>query len=401
MTDIKKQLEAVKRGVVDLISEDELIQKFKKGKPLRIKLGMDPTAPDIHLGHSVVLHKMREFQNLGHKAVLIIGDYTARVGDPSGTDKTRPMLSGEEIDKNAQTYLDQAGKILDLSPEKFEMRKNSEWLSKMNFAEVIKLASNMTVARMLERDSFDKRFKAGIPIGTHEFLYPLMQGYDSFKVAADVELGGTDQTFNNLVGRDIQRANGMEQQVVIVMPLLVGLDGTEKMSKSKGNYIGVTESAQEIFGKVMSVSDELMWNYYELLSSKTLKEIINLKKEVAEGRAHPKVAKVELAKEIIAQFYNSSEAEKSEKEFEKIFSKKEMPSEIEEVVIKKGNNYLLVDLLLTLNMVSSKGEARRMIKQSGISVNEKKISDIDETIEGAGEVVLRVGKRKFKKVLFK
>lgn len=402
MLSIEKQLEQIKRGCVDLVSEEELVSKLKKGKPLRIKLGMDPTAPDIHLGHTVVLRKMREFQDLGHKAVLIIGDYTAQIGDPSGVDKTRPMLSAGDIEANAGTYLDQAGKVLDLSPEKFEIRRNSEWLGKLSFADVIKLASNMTVARMLERDTFEKRYKAGVPIGTHEFLYPLMQGYDSVMIRSDVELGGTDQTFNNLVGRDIQKVHNQEPQVVLVMPLLIGLDGKEKMSKSKGNYIGVTESPKEIYGKLMSISDDLMWMYYELISMKSLADVKKLRSDVSKGNVHPKDAKVELAKEIVARFHREDDAARAEAEFERVFAKKETPSEIAEEVIKISSKKIpTVDLLVNLKMVGSKSEARRMIKQGGVSVNEGKISDINHELGCRGQHIIRVGKRKFRRVVFK
>src|SRR6056297_3342014 len=271
MTDnFAEQIKLLKRGTIEIYREDELAQRMavaaKENRELRIKLGMDPTAPDIHLGHSVVLRKMRQFQDLGHKAVLIIGDYTAQIGDPSGVNKTRPMLTGEQIKQNAQTYFDQAGKVLDTSPEKLEIRYNSEWLGELSFADVIKLCSQMTVARMMERDTFELRYKAGVPIGVHEFMYPLMQGYDSVCIESDVELGGTDQTFNNLVGRGLQENANQEPQIVLIMPILVGLDGTEKMSKSKGNYIGLTDEPNDMFGKVMSIPDSLMDNYFTLLT---------------------------------------------------------------------------------------------------------------------------------------
>lgn len=397
MKDIKEQLDVIKRGVVDFISEEELVHKLKKGKQLRVKLGMDPTAPDIHLGHTVVMHKMRQFQDLGHKAVLIIGDYTALVGDPSGTNKTRPMLTKEEIVRNAKTYFTQASKILDVSEERLEIRYNSEWLDEMKFSDVIKLASMMTVARMLERDTFEIRYKAGIPIGTHEFLYPLMQGYDSVMVDADVELGGTDQTFNNLVGRDIQKAYDKPQQIVLTMPLLVGLDGVEKMSKSKNNYIGVTDPAEEMFGKIMSISDELMWNYYELLSALDMSEVKNLKKDVEAGKLHPKKSKENLAKEIVARYYNDDDANKAQEHFDHVIVSKGTPDDIE---VYETKDRSLIDVMAAAGMVKSKGEAKRLIAQGGVKVDEAKVSDPFAQLD-VGERLIKVGKRKFLKAVVK
>jgi tyrosyl-tRNA synthetase len=391
MKDIKEQLEVIKRGVVDFVSEEELVHKLKKGKPLRVKLGMDPTAPDIHLGHTVVMHKMRQFQDLGHKAVLIIGDYTAMVGDPSGTNKTRPMLTKEEIVRNAKTYFNQASKILDVSRERLEIRYNSEWLDKMKFADVIKLASMMTVARMLERDTFEVRYKAGQPIGTHEFLYPLMQGYDSVMIDADVELGGTDQTFNNLVGRDIQRAYDKPQQIVITMPLLVGLDGVEKMSKSKGNYIGVTDAPEEMFGKVMSISDELMWNYYELLSSMDMSEVKKLKGDVESGKVHPKKAKENLAKEIVARYHDDDAAKRAKEHFDTVIVNKGKPEDIEEFK-ENAAVFPLVDAMVKFGSIKSKGEAKRLISQNAVAVNDEKITDVFYNLP-KGKHHIKVGKR--------
>jgi len=392
---IKEQTQLLKRGTIEILSEEELSQKLagsaKTGRQLRIKLGLDPTSPDIHLGHTVVLRKMRQFQDLGHKAVLIIGDYTARIGDPSGQDKTRPMLSGEQIEQNAKTYFEQAGKILDTSENKLEVRYNSEWLSDLRLADIIKLTSNMTVARMLERDIFELRHKKGDPIGIHEFLYPLMQGYDSVIVKSDVELGGTDQTFNNLVGRDIQRVNGQPPQVVITMPILVGLDGQEKMSKSKGNYIGVTDEPNDMFGKVISISDEMMENYFTLLTDLPCKKIAELTNP---DKTHPKDAKVLLGKTIVRQFYNEATAQLAAAQFEKVFAQKQLPDEIPE--FKIANKPISAkQLLLSCKLVETGGEAKRMVLQAAVSVDGNKISDPNIEITPRNGMVIQVGKRKF------
>lgn len=399
MLSVEKQLEEIKRGSVDLVTEEELIRKLKKGKPLRIKVGFDPTLSDLHLGHTVVMQKLRQFQDLGHEVIFLIGDYTAMIGDPSGRSETRKQLTHDEVKKYAKTYVDQAHKILD--KKKTEIRYNSEWLGKMNFADVIKLASHYTVARMLERDDFKKRFKEGVDISIMEFYYPLLQAQDSVVLKADVELGGTDQIFNLLMGRTIQKRSGQESQVVLTMPLLVGTDGVQKMSKSYGNYIGINEPAGEMFGKVLSISDDLMWKYFELLSKKKLEEIAELKKEVEDGRVHPKSAKVALAKEIVERFHSKKDADHAESEFEKIFSRKELPTEIEEEILKIDLERIsIIDLLTTTKMVTSKSEARRLVQQGGISVDDKKISSIDDMVHAAGEKVLKVGKRKFKKIIF-
>ena len=323
---IDKQLEIIKRGAVDLVNEAELIEKLKKGRPLRIKAGFDPTSPDLHLGHTVLMQKLAQFQELGHTIVFIIGDFTSKIGDPSGRSATRPPLSDSEISANLKTYVEQASKILDM--EKVELRYNSEWLAKMNFADVLKLASQYTVARMMEREDFKNRFAAGNPLGIHEFLYPLMQGHDSVAIKADVELGGTDQIFNLLMGRDLQREAKQEPQVVLTMPLLVGTDGVQKMSKSYGNYIGITDSPREMFGKIMSISDDLMWSYYELLSDLSLGEIKELKEELVVGKLHPKIAKENLAMEIIERFHSEEDAVSARDEFERVFAKKGRPDEI-------------------------------------------------------------------------
>ncbi|MBA7647242.1 Tyrosine--tRNA ligase [subsurface metagenome] len=396
---IAEQIKLLKRGTIEILNEDELAKKLteaaKTGRQLRIKLGLDPTSADIHLGHTVVLRKMRQFQDLGHKAVLIIGDYTARIGDPSGQDKTRPMLSPDEIEKNAKTYLEQAGKILDTSEEKLKVRYNSEWLAELNLADIIKLTSSMTVARMLERDIFESRYKKGDPIGIHEFLYPLMQGYDSVMVKSDVELGGTDQTFNNLVGRDLQKLNGQKPQIVITMPILVGLDGKEKMSKSKGNYIGVTDQANDMFGKIMSISDEMMENYFTLLTDLPAQKIAEL---VNSAKTHPKQAKVLLAKTIVAQFYDEETAALAAAQFDKVFARRQLPDDIPKIQIA-AEPIMASKLLLHCKLVSSGSEAKRMIKtQSAVSVNSSKISDPNAKIMPTEGMVIQVGKRKFAKL---
>jgi len=392
---IAEQLNLLKRGVVDILSEAELAQKLteaaKSKKQLRIKLGLDPTSPDIHLGHTVVLRKMRQFQDMGHKAVLIIGDYTARIGDPSGQNTTRPMLTGEQIEANAKTYFEQAGKILDTSEEKLEVRYNSEWLAGFLLADTIKLTSKMTVARMLERDTFELRHKKGDPIGIHEFLYPLMQGYDSVMVKSDVELGGTDQTFNNLIGRDLQRMDSQEPQVVITMPILVGLDGTDKMSKSKNNYIGVTDEPKDMFGKVMSISDEMMENYYTLLTNLSKERIAEL---LDGAKTHPKEAKVLLGKTIVTEFYNEATAQVAAAEFEKVFAKKQLPDDMPEVEI--GADAIAASkLVLHCGLVESGGEAKRMIKNGAVSIDDNKVNDPNEQITPRDKMVIKVGKRRF------
>jgi tyrosyl-tRNA synthetase len=392
---IAEQIKLLKRGTVEIFTEAELTEKLteaaKTGSQLRIKLGLDPTSPDIHLGHTVVLRKMRQFQDLGHKAVLIIGDYTARIGDPTGQSTTRPMLEPQQIEQNAKTYFQQAGKILDTSESKLEIRHNSEWLADLRLADIIKLAGNMTVARMLERDTFEIRYKKGEPIGTHEFLYPLMQGYDSVMVKSDVELGGTDQTFNNLVGRDLQRVNGQKPQVVITTPILVGLDGKEKMSKSKGNYIGVTDEPNDMFGKVMSISDDMMENYFTLLTSLPGEKITEL---VNPEKTHPKEAKVILGKTIVSQFYDEAAAQRAAAEFDKVFAQGQLPEEIPEVEIS-SEPIAASKLLLHCKLVSSGGDAKRMIKQSAASIDNEKLSNPNAEIIPKNGMVIRVGKRNF------
>jgi tyrosyl-tRNA synthetase len=412
---IKQQLQILKRGTIEIFTEAELADKLaeaeKMHRQLRIKLGLDPTSPDIHLGHTVVLRKMRQFQDLGHKAVLIIGDYTARIGDPSGQNTTRPMLTDEQIKENAKTYFEQAGKILDTSAEKLEVRYNSEWLADLNLVDIIKLTSNMTVARMLERDTFEIRHKKGEPIGIHEFLYPLMQGYDSVMIKSDVELGGTDQTFNNLVGRDLQRLDEQSPQVVITMPILVGLDGKEKMSKSKGNYIGVTDEPNDMFGRVMSISDEMMENYFTLLTDLPTEKINEL---VNPNKTHPKEAKVLLAKIIVEQFHGNSStpidsaitpsenevptiSAHTAAEFDRVFAKKQLPTDLP-VVEMKPDTVSVKQLLLFCKLVTTGGEAKRLAAQSAVSINGEKITDPNKQITPADGMIIQVGKRKFAKI---
>ena len=396
--DIQEQMELLLRGVESAYTaaelEQRLIEARRTGRPLRVKLGMDPTAPDIHVGHSVVLRKLRQFQDLGHKAVLIIGDYTARIGDPSGQNATRPMLSPEQIRANAKTYFDQAGKILDTTAAKLEIRYNSEWLDKLSFAEVLRLAAQMTVARMMERDTFELRYKRGEPIGVHEFLYPLMQAYDSVCVKADVELGGTDQTFNNLCGRDIQRAYGQEPQVVLVMPILIGLDGTEKMSKSKGNYIGVTDEPVEMFGKVMSIPDALMENYFTLLTDLPADEIRTL---LDPAKTHPRQAKARLAKTIVATYYDQAAAEAAAAEFDRVFSQRQAPSEMPEIAAPAEGTGI-VELVVSAGFAATNSEARRLIRQGAVSIDGEKITDIHAHVKPRDGQILRVGKRRFGRI---
>jgi len=401
-TKIQEQLGLLKRGTVEVFREEELAEKLtesaQSGKQLRIKLGLDPTSPDIHLGHTVVLRKMRQFQDLGHKAVLIIGDYTARIGDPTGQNAMRPMLSPEQIVKNAKTYFEQAGKILDTTPEKLEVRYNSEWLEKMSLMELIQLAAKKTVAQMLQRDSFKLRLQANVDVYTHEFIYPLMQGYDSVVVKSDVELGGTDQTFNNLIGRDIQKAYGQKQQIVITMPLLVGLDGKDKMSKSKGNYIGVTDEPNDMFGKIMSTSDAMMENYFTLLTdlpAEKIKELVN------PNKTHPKEAKVLLGKTIVKPLYGEEAAKLAAEQFEKVFAQKQLPDEMPVVEIS-AEPIMASKLLVYCKLVPSGSEAKRMIKtQAAVSINGNIVGDPNEQISPKNGMVIQVGKRRFAKLKVK
>jgi tyrosyl-tRNA synthetase len=395
---IPEQLKLLKRGTVEVFTEAELAEKLtnaaKDKRQLRIKLGLDPTSPDIHLGHTVVLRKMRQFQDLGHKAVLIIGDYTARIGDPTGQNTTRPMLSPEQIDKNAKTYFDQASKILGTSSDKLEVRHNSEWLEKLTLMELIQIAAKKTIAQMLQRDSFKLRLEKGIDVYAHEFIYPLMQGYDSVAVKSDVELGGTDQTFNNLVGRDIQKAYNQPQQVVITVPILVGLDGKEKMSKSKGNYIGVTDQPKDMFGKVMSISDDMMANYFTLLTDLPAEKIAEL---TDSQKTHPKEAKVLLAKMIISQFYDAAAADSAAEQFEKVFAQKQLPDEMPEFKLT-AEPVSVKQLLINCKLVESGGDAKRMCAQSAVTIDGQKVTDPNAQITPANGMTIQVGKRKFAKI---
>ena len=389
-------MEVTKRGCEELLVEADWLQKLARSaattKPLRIKLGLDPTAPDIHLGHTVVLNKMRQLQDLGHTVIFLIGDFTSMIGDPSGRNNTRPPLTAEEIAVNAKTYYQQASVILD--PSKTEIRYNSEWCDPLGARGMIQLAAKYTVARMLERDDFTKRYRGGIPISVHEFLYPLMQGYDSVALQSDLELGGTDQKFNLLVGRELQKEYGQEPQCILTMPLLVGLDGVEKMSKSKGNYIGIQEPANEMFGKLMSISDELMWDYFTLLSFRPLAEIDLMKQEVAAGR-NPRDCKVLLGQEIVARFYSDGAADKALEDFNHR-AKGGIPDDIPELQLS-GAPLGIAALLKAANLVPSSSEANRNIDQSGVRVDGTVISD--KTLKlNAGTYVVQVGKRRFAKV---
>lgn len=395
MASIEAALAEIKRGVEELIPEDELIAKLKEGRPLRIKLGADPTAPDIHLGHTVIFNKLRAFQELGHEVTFLIGDFTAMVGDPSGKNSTRPPLSREDVLKNAETYKEQVFKILD--PAKTQIRFNSEWLSELGAEGMIRLASNQTVARMLERDDFKKRYAGGQPIAIHEFMYPLLQGHDSVALESDVELGGTDQKFNLLMGRELQKAAGQKPQAVLMMPLLVGLDGVKKMSKSAHNYIGISEAPSEMFGKIMSISDDLMWSYYELLSFRPLEEVAELKAGVEAGK-NPRDVKVILAKEIIARFHSEADADAAEQEFVNRFAKNQVPDEMPEFEFEAG--LPIANVLKEAGLVNSTSDAMRMIKQGAAKIEGEKIED-SKLVPAAGTAVYQVGKRKFARITIK
>ncbi len=382
-----KDLEIIRRGTVEVISPEELKEKLNRRKPLRVKFGADPTAPDIHLGHTVVLQKLKQFQNLGHQIVFIIGDFTARIGDPSERSEARKPLTTEEIKKNAKTYQKQVFKILDKG--KTEVLFNSRWLDKMSSSDVLELSSHSTVAQMLARADFKERFNRETDISILEFIYPLLQAYDSIQVKADVEIGGTDQKFNLLMGRQLQRDFNQEPQVIITMPLLEGTDGVRKMSKSYGNYIGITEPPKEIFGKIMSISDELMVKYYELLTEENLEEV---------KKMHPRQAKAKLAKELVQKYYSETEAEKTEEEFEKVFVKRELPKEIKEIRIREKKIWV-VDLLVKAGLAISKNEAKRLINQGSVKINQKRIKDSDMDLLMDKEYIVQVGKRKFRRII--
>jgi tyrosyl-tRNA synthetase len=394
--DIKKALEVIKRGAVEILLEKEMQDKLAENRPLKIKAGFDPTAPDLHLGHTVLINKLRQFQDLGHEVIFIIGDFTAMIGDPTGRNATRPPLSREEILVNAKTYEEQIFKIL--VREKTTVVFNSEWLQKMDAAEMIKLASTYTVARMLERDDFHKRFHDNRPIAIHEFLYPLLQGYDSVMIKADVELGGTDQKFNLLVGRELQKHFGVRQQTILTMPLLEGLDGSQKMSKSLGNYVGISESPREMFGKLMSISDELMWRYFELLSFRSLAEINKLRAAVADGM-NPRDAKIELAKEIIARFHDENAAKAAEQDFIDRFQRGVIPQDVPEVTLSIEQAEIpLANLLKQSGLVASTSDANRMIEQGAVKIDGEKVESRDTKIAKGSSHIYQVGKRKFAKV---
>lgn len=391
---INQQLEIIKKGLDTLINEEALIKKLEENRPLRVKFGMDPTACDLHLGHTVIITKLKQLQDLGHEILFLIGDFTAQIGDPTGKNITRKPLSAEAVKENAKTYTDQVFKILD--PEKTKVLYNNDWISKLTVHDLIKLASSSTVARMLERDDFSKRYKGGQPIAIHEFLYPLIQGFDSVAIKADIELGGTDQTFNLLMGRELQKQHKQSQQVVLTMPLLEGLDGVQKMSKSLNNYIGIDESADEIFGKIMSVSDDLMWRYFDLLSYKSPEEIINLKQEAKNGK-NPRDIKIILAKEIVARYHCEKDADFAEKNFISRFQKKLIPENIpdKEIIIDQDKtNIPLANAIKLAELVKSSSEGFRMISQGAVKINEEKITDKNTMLNKGEKYLVQVGKRR-------
>ena len=400
---IDEQISLIERGTVDVVSREDMVRKLKKssesGVPLKIKAGFDPTAPDLHLGHTVLIQKMKHFQDLGHDINFLIGDFTGMIGDPTGKSETRKPLTLDDVEKNAETYKEQIFKVLD--PEKTTVVFNSTWLGKLTSYDMIKLASQLTVARMLEREDFRVRFENQKPISIHEFMYPLIQGYDSVAMEADVELGGTDQLFNLLMGRDLQRSWNQEPQVVITMPLLEGLDGVNKMSKSLGNYIGITETADDIYGKVLSISDTLMFRYYELLSDLSAAEIEVLAQDMQEGRRHPKDVKKMLARELTARFYGDEDSARAEESFEQVFKHRGLPDNIPELILKAADGEIwLPKLLVEAGLTGSTSEARRMIKQQAVSLNSEKILDTEFSVQPEGEVLIKVGKRRFARIRF-
>lgn len=397
MADWELALAELKRGCEEILLEEELIAKLKEGKPLKIKAGFDPTAPDLHLGHTVLINKLRAFQQLGHEVIFLIGDFTGMIGDPSGKNVTRKPLSREDVLANAETYKEQVFKILD--PAKTRVAFNSEWMGELGAAGMIKLASRQTVARMLERDDFKKRFANNQSISIHEFLYPLVQGWDSVALKSDVEMGGTDQRFNLLMGRELQKEEGMRPQTVMMVPLLEGLDGVQKMSKSLGNYVGITDTPNDMFGKLMSITDDLMWRYFDLLSFRPLEEITGLKQQVAEGR-NPRDVKIELAKEIIARFHDDAAAEAAHQDFIQRFQKNALPDDIPEVTVNcEGDSLPLTNLLKEAGLVDSTSEAIRMIKQGAVKLNgEDKVEDTRLDVAKGTVAIYQVGKRKFAKV---
>lgn len=402
--EVEKQLSVIERGTAEIIPEDALRQKVIKsvatGKPLTVKLGLDPSAPDIHIGHTVVLQKLRQFQELGHQVQLIIGDFTGRIGDPTGKSETRKQLTEEQVKHNAETYKEQITKILD--PSKMKVYFNSEWLSPMNFADVVNLAAKVTVARMLERDDFTKRYQGGQPISIHEFFYPLMQGMDSVALESDIEIGGTDQKFNLLMGRTLQKEYGKATQVAITLPIIEGLDGVQKMSKSLGNYIGIDEEPNEIFGKSMSVPDELMLKYYELTTDISNEDLATLKAGLADGTVHPRDAKMNLAQNYVRMFHNEEAGVAAKNHFVTVFQQRALPDDIQEVVIEESqleNGQIgLIKLVMTLGFATSTSEARRSIQQGALKINEQKHDDVNASVELNDGDIVQVGKRKFAKI---
>ncbi len=397
----EEQLEILRRGAVEIISEEDLLAKLREGRPLRVKLGLDPSAPDLHIGSAIVLRKLRQFQDLGHRAIIVIGDFTAMIGDPTGRSQTRPLLTPEQVEANAATYREQYGRILD--PSRTQVAFNSQWLSPLRFAEVISIAAKTTVARILERDDFQARLRGGVPLHLHEILYPLCQAYDSVALRADVELGGTDQKFNNLMGRDLQREFGQPPQVVLLTPLLVGTDGAEKMSKSLGNAIGITEPPAEMYGKVMSIPDALMPDYFAYATDVPAAELARIRQGLADGSLHPRDAKRRLAREIVALWHGAAAAQAAEAAFDRVFRDREVPETVPEVrlaglrgaaAVRRKATRLLVELAL----VKSQSEARRLISQGGVAVDGRRISDVDAEVEVRDGVVVRVGRRRFARV---
>jgi tyrosyl-tRNA synthetase len=405
--EIAEQLKIIKRGIDEMIGEEDLVKKLKKskeeGKALKVKLGLDPTAPDIHLGHTVVLQKLKQFQDLGHEIILLIGDFTGRIGDPTGKSKARTQLTEEEVKENARTYEEQIFKILD--PKKTKVVFNSQWFGEMSFSDAIQLSSNYTVARMLEREDFSKRYSNNQPISIHEFFYPILQGYDSVAIEADVELGGTDQRFNLLAGRNLQKEYGQEAQAIIMMPLLEGLDGVDKMSKSKGNYIGINEAPSEMFGKAMSMPDELITRYFELLTDISLEELNKIKEGLANGDLHPMKMKKKVAREIINKYYDEDTAHAAQEEFERVFKEGDTPDEIPEVELATSDledgKLWIVKLVAATGLVDSNSEARRMIKQGAVSIDDKRYDKMNLDIEVKDGMVIKVGKRRFAKIILK
>ncbi|HAI87192.1 MAG TPA: tyrosine--tRNA ligase [Firmicutes bacterium] len=403
--DPREQLEVIKKGAAEVISDEDLLAKFERsartGRPLKVKLGLDPSAPDIHIGHTVVLHKMRQFQDMGHEGMIVIGDFTGRIGDPTGRSEARKQLSEEEVRANAATYEKQIFRIID--PARTRVTFNSEWLGKLMFSDVIELASHVTVARMLERDDFEARYKEGRPIGIHEFFYPLMQAYDSIALQADVELGGTDQKFNNLMGRTLQREFGQESQCVVLMPILPGLDGVHKMSKSLGNYIGINEDPSEIYGKTMSIPDELIVPYIDSATTFTLADKVAIERGMASGALHPMKAKRKLARQLVAQYHGDEAGKLAEEEFDRVFSRGELPDDMPEVRLAgddlKEGRISVVALMARAGLASSNSEARRLIGQGGVRVDDRRVVDPAEEITPEHGMVLKVGKRRFARVL--